>query len=111
MRFRVRARGRGKVEVAAYGIADAEHLVEKELRRLWPEARVTVARIDRAGAPRIVEEFAVRYLLEGTLDVEAESAAEAPAAAFRRMRELLSQSRYRRAEWEAVEVRRVKGEE
>ena len=107
MRFRVRLRGRGKVEVAAYGIADAEHLVEKELRRLWPDARVTVARIDRSGAPRIVEEFAVRYLLEGTLEVEADSAAEAPAVGFRRMREVVAQSRYRRAEWEAVDASAV----
>ena len=33
-------RGAGRVELAAYGLADAEHQVEKELRALWPDAVV-----------------------------------------------------------------------
>ena len=103
MRFRVRIRGRGRVQIPAYGVADAEHLVEKELRRLWPQAQVRVGNISRAGDQRIVEEFAVGYLVEGALEVYAPKAEEAPGAAFRQARGMLAGGRYRRTEWEEVE--------
>lgn len=96
----VRVRGRGRVRIAAYGVADAEHLVEKELTRLWPAASVRIERISRAGDPRIVEEFDVAYLLEGEQEVEAPTPAEAPASAFRHLRALLAGSRYGKTEWE-----------
>lgn len=98
----VRVRGRGRVEVAAYGLADAEHLVEKELARCWPGARVSVLDVARADpAGRIVEEFTVSYLVRGELRVDVATADEVRAAAFRAARELLAGSRYRRTEWEA----------
>lgn len=101
----VRIRGTGRVTVAAYGLADAEHLVEKELRRRWPEAGVRVTDVARpAGGARIVEEFEVAYHLEGALAVQAASRDEAPAAAFRRARQMLSGSRYARTEWAALGV-------
>lgn len=102
MQLTVRIRGTGRVVVAAYGLADAEHLVEKELRRRWPEARVEVTNVARPGGDaRIVEEFEVAYRLEGALTVEAATRDDAPKAAFRRARELLEGSRYARTEWES----------
>jgi hypothetical protein len=90
------------VEVAGYGVADAEHLVEKALGRLWPEGRITVANITREGPPRIVEEFEVEYRLEGTVEVEAESPEEASREAFRELRQRMDGSRYARTAWEAL---------
>src|SRR5690606_27968125 len=107
MRFTVRVRGRGRVRIAAYGVADAEHLVEKELRRLWPEARARIEEIARAEAagPRIVEEFDVSYRLEGLHEVAAPNPEDAPAAAFRHLRGLLASSRYRKTEWDGKVVK------
>lgn len=93
-------RGRGRVVVPAYGVADAEHLVEKELTRLWPGARVRIERIARAGGGRVVEEFEIAYRLEGEQEVEVERLEEAPAAAFRELNRRLEGSRYGRIEWE-----------
>lgn len=104
MRLRVRVRGRGRVEIAAFGVADAEHQVEKELHRLWPEAQVRIGDISRAEGGRIVEEFAVGYLLEGALEVTAPNPEEAPRAAFRQLRTLLAEGRYGRTEWEVVGI-------
>lgn len=93
--------GRGRVEVAAYGVADAEHLLERELERLWPEARVRVTDIERVGEEkRIAEEFRVSYQLECVVPVLASTAEGARREAFRRARERLAASRYWRTEWE-----------
>jgi hypothetical protein len=99
----VRVRGRGRVEVAAYGVADAEYLVEKELGRLWPDAQVWVTEVARAdGSDRIVEELAVTYGLEADVAVAVASPDDAPGAAFRHARGLLAGSRYARTEWSTV---------
>jgi hypothetical protein len=100
VRFTVRVRGQGTVQVAAHGLVDAERLVEKELIRLWPGATIRVERISRSGPPRIVEEFDVCYQVEGTHEVSAPAPEQAPAAAFRHLRGLLAGSRYRKTEWE-----------
>lgn len=105
MEVEVLLRGRARVEVAAFGLADAEHLVEKELVRLWPAARVRVLDVRRGEAARIVEEFTVSYRLEAVLRVTADRREEAPSTAFRRARRLLAGTRYQRTKWEAVEVR------
>jgi hypothetical protein len=97
----VALKGGGRVELAAYGVADAEHQVEKELRAAWPEAKVEVLDVARAGAAgRIVEEFAVRYRLRGTLAVDAESPAEARRAALRELRGRFAGTRHARIEWD-----------
>lgn len=106
MRFTVRVRGRGRVRIAAYGVADAEHLVEKELSRLWPGAGVYIEGISRTGDARIVEEFDVSYRVEGEQTVEADRPGDAPTAAFRQSREALAGSRYGVTAWEG----RVKSE-
>lgn len=103
--FAIAIRGAGRATVAAYGVADAEHLVEKELARAWPEARVDVVQVRREGQDRIVEEFEVAYRLAATVHVEAEDAGQAKGAAFRRAREHLSQTRYRLTEWDLVTPR------
>lgn len=103
MRRRVRVRGRGAARIVAYGVADAEHLVEKELTRLWPGARVRIERVSRADpAPRIVEEFDVSYLLEGEREVEAARPEEAASAAFRQLSAVLAGSRYSRTAWQEI---------
>ena len=95
----VRLRGTGRVDVPAYGIADAEHLVEKELSRAWPDARVEILQVGRSeGEGRIVEGFAVSYR------IRAEVVAGGPASeAFRIARAKLEGTRYGRTEWEEGE--------
>lgn len=95
----VRVRGSGRVDVPAYGIADAEHVVEKEILRAWPEARVEILEVARAaGAGRIVEEFTVAYHIRATVAVD--EGTDARARAFRFARSRLEETRYRRTEWE-----------
>ena len=99
----IRLRGVGTVEIAAHGVADAEHLVEKEMRALWPGARIVVVGIGRgADRPRIVEEFSLSYRVEATLEAEGEDEPAARRAAFRSARERLASSRYRNTAWEAL---------
>ena len=86
--------------MAAYGIADAEHLVEKELALLWPEATVVIGGISRIGPARIVEEFRIGYRIRGTVEVEADTPAEAVPAAFRALQQRTSGSRFERTVWE-----------
>ena len=94
--------GTARVELAAYGVADAEHQVERELRERWPEARVELLEVARTlPEPRIVEEFAVRYRIRGTVPVEAESDEDARRAAFRTLRERFAGTRHERIAWEA----------
>ena len=106
MRLSVPLRGTGRVEVAAYGVADAEHLVQKELERLWPGARVRVLEVRRAGEePLIVEEFEVSYRIDVAVEVEAPSSEAAPREAFRLARGRLAGSRYARTSFEAADQR------
>ena len=91
------------MELPAYGIADAEHVLEKEIARLWPDARLQILGTARVGEPgRIVEEFSLSYLLEAVVEVEGETRKEAESAAFRAARARLEESRYRLTRWEAV---------
>lgn len=101
-RFTVPLRGRGRVSVAAFGIADAEHLVQKEVRRAWPDATVDVLGVARTAEPRIVEELTVDYLVSGTVEVEAASDETAAGPAFRQARRRLAGTRYRHTEWSRV---------
>lgn len=101
----IRAYGSGRVELAAYGVADAEHQIEKEITRAWPEARVQVTEVGRtAHSGRIVEEFAVGYRVQGTVEVAASSPNEARKQALRELRERFAPTRFARLEWERVEV-------
>ena len=102
----MRLTGRGRVEVAAYGIADAEHLVEKEITRLCPDAEVEVLEVSRTGpTPRIAEELTVAYRVRATLTLAADSADAARRAALRRQQERFGGSRYQRTAWDEPVVR------
>lgn len=103
----VRVRARGRVEVPAYGIADAEHLVEKEISRIWPGAQLRIESVSRVGPARIVEEFAVEYLVVGEVEVELEDADEEEPSrrAFAAVRKRLAGTRYERAGVEKLEAR------
>jgi len=102
MRHEVAVKGGGRAELPAYGMGDAEHQVEKELRAAWPGARVRIVEVARtAPGERIVEEFAVRYRVSGVVEVDAESAAEARRAAMRALRERFGGTRYSRIVWDA----------
>lgn len=104
MRLAVRAEGRGRALLPAYGLADAEHQVEKEVLRALPEARVEVTEVLRAeDAGRIVEEFVVRYRVVATVAVEAGSPDEARREALRTLRAALAGTRHRRVEWVRAE--------
>jgi hypothetical protein len=99
----VSLRGAGRVALPAYGLADAEHQVEKEIRAAWPAAAVEVLDVGRVeGAGRIVEEFAVRYRVRGTVAVAAEGTDEARRAALRVLRDRFTGTRYERIAWEVV---------
>jgi hypothetical protein len=98
--FRVRLRGSGSVEIAAYGLADAEHRVEKELTAGWPEATVEIREVRRPASGRIVEEFTVAYLLRGEVTVEEDGREEARRRAFRDARARFAGTRYDRTAWE-----------
>jgi len=104
-RFEVAVKGGGRVELAAYGIADAEHQAEKELRAAWPEARVAVVEVSRSGdQPRIVDEFVVRYRLSGIVSVESDSADDARRAALRTLRERFAATRFAHVVWDPAET-------
>jgi hypothetical protein len=99
---RVPVAGGGRVTVPAYGLADAEHRVEKEIARRLAGATVSIVAVERPGGePRIVEEFSVEYRVTVTLEVEAAHPREARIAAFRAARSALEDSRYVRTVWEA----------
>lgn len=103
----LRLRALGEAELPAYGIADAEHQLEKELRAAWPEARVEVLEVRRAAdpareaAPRIVEEFRLRYRVTGAIAVAAPGE-EARRAALRTARARFAGTRFARMEWEML---------
>jgi hypothetical protein len=104
LQYAVAVRGSGHVELAAYGLADAEHQVEKEIRALWPDAAAVdvteVARIDEAS--RIVEEFRVGYRVRGLVPVMADTDEDARKAALRMMRDRFLGSRFERITWAVV---------
>ena len=89
-------RGSGRVELAAYGLADAEHRVEKELRAAWPDSIVEIQDVSRTGTGRIVEEFAVSYRVRGVIAAERRGDETALAAALRTLRQRLAGSRFER---------------
>ncbi|MDB4950021.1 MAG: hypothetical protein JWM27_2670 [Gemmatimonadetes bacterium] len=100
----VRVRGRGTVEVPAYGMADAEHQVEAEVRAAWPDAAVEVLDVARPeGSDLIVEDFRVRYRVTGSVPVTAESPVAAAREAYRILRERFSCTRFPRIQWEPAD--------
>ncbi len=101
--FEIGVEGRGTVVVPAFGLADAEHRVEKEIRKRLPDSRVSVHTVERPpDTSRIVEEFSVTYSLRVRLPVEAADDDAAVPTAFRAVRDALAGTRYERTRWEQV---------
>jgi hypothetical protein len=105
--FEVTLHGSGSVEIAAYGIADAEATVEKEIRTLLPGAAIRIHEVRRATPhPRIVETFDVRYSVRHRLNVEEPNEDSARRSAFRAGRGALEGSRFEKTVWERGDVAR-----
>ena len=107
MKFSVAIAGRGRATVAAYGIADAEHQVEKELAGVWPSASIRIENIGRVGAGRIVEEFQVDFTIRMTLHATGDDAEEAARTALRAARAAAGGTRYAKIEWAPPRVTRA----
>ncbi|HEX8359489.1 MAG TPA: hypothetical protein VF613_05255 [Longimicrobium sp.] len=100
---RVTVHGTGRVVLPAYGLADAEHQVEKELEEAWPGSRAKVLDVARTDdRPRIVEEFAVRYRVRGTVTEKASTEQEAKTAALRGLRERFTGTRFAGVAWDVI---------
>jgi hypothetical protein len=88
------------VQIAGYGIADAEHALSKEVGRAIPSAKLDIRSIRRTDpAPRIVEEFELDYVLNVEVEVEAVSAVDTRRLAFAEARRLLRGTRFEHVEW------------
>lgn len=95
--------GSGRVEIPAYGIADAESRVEKEIRAALPTAKVDIMEIARSDPrPRIVEEFVVSYRIRLRREAVGVDEEGARRAALRSVRRALEGTRYARMAWEKV---------
>lgn len=105
--FEVTLHGTGSVEIAAYGIADAEATVEKEIRALLRDAVIRVHEVRRSMPhPRIVETFDVRYSIRHAMSVEAHDEDAARRAAFRAGRAALAGGRFEKTIWERADFAR-----
>ncbi len=99
----VTVHGTGRVVVPAYGLADAEHQVEKELEEAWPGCRAEVLDVARTDdRPRIVEEFMVRYRVRGTVTHPAATEQEAKTAALRSLRQRFTGTRFSGVAWDVI---------
>ena len=93
------------MEIAAYGSADAEARVEKELLRALPSARIDVRAIRRTDEEtRIVESFQIDYLLRTEALSEGEDEESARRAAFAAARSALQGTRFQRISWERADL-------
>ncbi len=106
--FDVVIHGTGKAQVAAYGVADAEATVEKEIRNLLPGAAIRISEVRRGDPhPRIVEAFEVSYAVSLRMEIAGERDEDAARRqAFRTGRTALEGSRFGRTIWERAEVER-----
>lgn len=106
--FDVVIHGTGTVEVAAYGVADAEATVEKELRKLLPGAAVRISEVRRGDPhPRIVEAFEVSYSVRIEMEIVGERNEDAARRrAFMAGRAAVEGSRFGRTTWERAEIAR-----
>lgn len=112
MRFLARVSGEGTAEIPAYGSADAEARLEKELSRALPSAVLRILTLRRVDPdPRIVEAFAVDYRLTADVWVEEEDLESARRAAFVAARRALEGTRFARIAWRKVELNPGDGRE
>lgn len=99
----MRLRGTGVATLAAHGPVDAERTLAKELSRALPESMLNVREIRRMDEePRIVESFALTYILTAEVEVEPEESETARTAAFRAARRALEGTRFARVAWDPL---------
>lgn len=97
---RVRVHGRGAVEIPGYGLADAEHRLEKELKTILSGGIVQVQQIRRTDPePRIVESYLISFSVVIELEVEPVEEGKVERAAYGAARERVRSSRFERVEW------------
>jgi hypothetical protein len=103
---RVVLHGSGTAEIAAYGVADAEASIAKELTATLPGALVDVREVRRTEPqPRIVEIFVVQYKVKLPVEVATDLKEEdARRQAFRSGRAALKGTRFERTAWERADV-------
>ena len=105
MRFLALLRGSGSVEIAAYGVADAEDQVTKELSRALPGAKIELPSIHREGPRRIVESFTIGYQVRIEIPTEAEDRDSARRKAMSTARDALRDTRFARIAWDRADLR------
>ena len=89
--------------LAANGPVDAERTLEKELLRALPGSALNVREIRRMDEePRIVENFALTYILTAEVEVETPENETARTAAFRAARRALDGTRFARVAWDPL---------
>lgn len=99
--FSFALRGAGRIELPAYGVADAEARTEKEIRTLLPDARVEILEIARTGgAPRIVETFSIAYRVSLVAEAEGEDETSARRRVLQATRGVLEGSRFGQIGWD-----------
>jgi len=104
---RVTIHGRGVVELPAYGLADAEARVHKELRAALPGAHIEVREVRRIDvAPRIVETFEIAYSVRVSVEAVPTETGSAAArrAAFSAGRRALAGTRFGKIIWERADL-------
>jgi hypothetical protein len=93
--------GTGFVEIPAYGVADAEARLEKELHRAAPNATIRIDEIRRPeDTTRIVETFAITFRLVLTIEIDVDDPRSAERAAFASGRAVLRGTRFERVAWD-----------
>ncbi len=94
------------MELPAFGLADAEHRVEKEVAAICPGCAARVVEVGRSdvGGGRIVEEFMAAYRLHCTVALDADSGADARTRALRDLRARFTGTRFERVSWEVASV-------
>jgi hypothetical protein len=94
-------RGIGSVELPAYGVADAEARVEKEIRNALPGAEVEIRGITRVDVDqRIVETFDVGYHLRVRIEAAGDDEETARREALRSARQALTGTRFGHIAWD-----------
>ncbi len=105
MRYHALLVGSGVASIEAFGSADAEARLEKEVARALPGASLLIRALRRTEeTPRIVEGFDAEYLLRVRIDMEGNDEEGARRAAFASARQALSGTRFARVAWERAEL-------
>jgi hypothetical protein len=107
VRWTVRLRGAGSLEVEAVGMGDAEGWLRRAVALVWPELALAVNGIEVLepdDEERIARRFRVRYGARAALEVEADDADDARRSALREARARIEGTTLARLEWTQVQT-------